>query len=258
MPANSRPPVSCYIRALNEEVRIEATVRAALKAVSEVVVVDSGSTDGTVRQAEAAGARVIHQDWLGGGHQKRVGEDACQHDWLLDLDADEVVTGDLADEIRALFRDGQPAANVYRIPLQYVDPSGWVWRRARAPRRNKLYDRSKVRQPADATWDQFKVPDGLTVGSLKSPLLHYTFDSIEQLVRKQIATETRRADALDAEGASAGALKVFLGLPWSFFRLYMIRGRWKEGCYGFLFAVITAFTHWYRYAILYERKRISD
>ncbi len=102
----------------------------------------------------------MEQEWQGGGHQKHVGEDACRHDWLLDLDADEIVSDELAREVRALFAGGGPDANVYRLSLVTVDPSGRIWRTARAPRRAKLYDRRKVRMPAHGAWDQFRIPPG--------------------------------------------------------------------------------------------------
>lgn len=254
MTDGERPPVSCYIRTLNEEARIGATVRAALTAAREVVVVDSGSSDGTVAAAEAEGARAIEQAWLGGGHQKRVGEDACRHDWLLDLDADEVVSEDLAREIRGLFGGREPDADVYRLALVNVDPTGRVWRRARAPRRAKLYDRRKVRMPAHGAWDQFQIPAGLRVRRLDGPLLHYAFDDIAHLSRKQGSAMVRRVRFLDGERASSTALKVYAGLPYFFFRNYVLRRRWREGAYGFMFSLTTAYNHWLRYAILHERR----
>ena len=133
MTAEELPPISCYIRTLNEVARIGATVRAALHVAREVVVIDSGSNDGTVAVAEAEGARVIDQTWLGGGFQKRVGEDTCRHDWLLDLDADELLSEELGREIRDIFAEGEPDADVYRLALVTVDPAGRVWRKSRAP-----------------------------------------------------------------------------------------------------------------------------
>lgn len=254
MTDGERPPVSCYIRTLNEEARIGATVRAAFAVAREVVVVDSGSSDGTVATAEAEGARVLEQAWLGGGHQKRVGEEACRHDWLLDLDADEVVTEELAKEIGNLFADGEPTADVYGIALTFVDPSGRVWRRARAPRRNKLYDRRKVRQPAHGAWDQFRIPDGLVAHRLDGPLLHYAFDDIAHLSRKQGAAMVRRVRFLDSGRSTSTALKVYAGLPYFFFRNYVLRRAWREGAYGFMFSLTTAYNHWLRYAMLHERR----
>src|SRR6201999_1034790 len=100
------PPISCYIRAKNEERKIADVIRAVRLAVDEVVLIDSGSTDRTVALAEEAGARVVHQDWLGYGAQKRFAESQCKHDWLLALDADEVISPEFSEELRALFAAG--------------------------------------------------------------------------------------------------------------------------------------------------------
>lgn len=253
--AGEPPPISCYIRTLNEESRIGAAVQAVLAVAREVVVVDSGSTDGTVAAAKAAGAQVVEQPWLGGGHQKRVGEDACRHDWLLDIDADEIVSEDLAREIRDLFDEGEPDADVYRLPLVTVDPSGRVWRRARAPRRSKLYDRRKIRMPAHGAWDQFRIPAGLRVRRLDGALLHHAFDDLGHLSRKQGSAMVRRVRFLEDGRLSSTALRVWFGLPVFFLRNYLLRGQWREGRYGFLFALTAAYNHWLRHAMLYERQR---
>ena len=254
---DARPPISCYIRTLDEEPRIARCVGAALAVAREAVVVDSGSTDGTVAAAEAAGARVIRQAWLGGGHQKRVGEEACRHDWLLDLDADEVVSEALAGEIRALFDGGEPPAAVWRLPLMTVDPSGRVWRRARTPRRAKLYDRRRIRMPAHGAWDQLQVPPGLAVGRLSGPLFHRAFDDIAHLQAKQAGAMARRVRFLDPPPRRSTALKVRFGFPLFFLRNYLQRRQWREGAWGFLFAFVTAYNHWLRYAMLHERERLA-
>ncbi len=87
---------------------IGRAIAAARDAVAEVVVVDSGSTDATLAIAEAAGARVFRQEWLGNGRQKRFAEDQCRNDFVLDLDADEVVTPALAAEFAHCLPPGRP------------------------------------------------------------------------------------------------------------------------------------------------------
>ena len=94
MPAN--PPISVYIRAKNEERMIREVIRAAFQIGDEVLVIDSGSSDRTIEITEAEGARVIRESWHGWGKQKRIGEEAARHDWLFDLDADEIITPELA------------------------------------------------------------------------------------------------------------------------------------------------------------------
>src|SRR5918998_2158533 len=110
-------PVSVFIIAKNEADRIGDTIRAVRDLTDDLIVVDSGSTDGTQAVAETLGARVIHNAWPGYGPQKRFAEELCRHPWLLNLDADEVVPPDLAAEIRGLFMDGEPGRQAYRIRI---------------------------------------------------------------------------------------------------------------------------------------------
>src|SRR5690606_33257698 len=93
-----REGLSCCIIAENEGDRIARCIEAVRGIVDEVVVVDSGSKDDTVAKAEALGARVIYNAWVGYGPQKRFAEDCAQNDWILNLDADEIVTPELARE----------------------------------------------------------------------------------------------------------------------------------------------------------------
>ena len=111
----NRLPLSCFIIAKNEADRIVRTIRAVKDWAGEIVVIDSGSTDGTQALAEAEGARVIFNAWPGFGQQKRFGETQCRNEWLINLDADEVVSPKLAAEIQALFGRGEPALAVYAL-----------------------------------------------------------------------------------------------------------------------------------------------
>src|SRR5918998_4766157 len=115
-------PVSIFIIAKNEADRIGDTIRAVRSLTDDLVVVDSGSSDGTQALAASLDARVIHNAWPGYGPQKRFAEDECRHDWLLNLDADEVVPPELAANIRALFAKGEPPLPAYRIGIAEIFP----------------------------------------------------------------------------------------------------------------------------------------
>ncbi|MEO1719914.1 MAG: glycosyltransferase family 2 protein, partial [Pseudomonadota bacterium] len=190
---DQRPPLSCYIRTKNEASRIEATVKSALQVAREVVVVDSGSTDETRSIAEAAGARVIVNPWPGNGHQKRFAEEAATHDWLLDLDADEVVTEPLAKEIAALFDPGTPSQSVYAIPMALKVPVAPVWTNFFITYRNKLYDKRNWRMPAHAAWDQLELPGNVRPPQLTELIIHYHFTEFGQLVTKMNSVSSTRA-----------------------------------------------------------------
>ncbi|CAA9321253.1 MAG: Possible glycosyltransferase 2 fused to TPR-repeat domain, partial [uncultured Microvirga sp.] len=96
-------PISIFLIARNEADRIGDVIRAVRDLSDDIVVVDSGSTDGTQSVAEALGARVIFNPWKGFGPQKRFAEEQCRHEWLLNLDADEVVPPKLKAEIREAY-----------------------------------------------------------------------------------------------------------------------------------------------------------
>lgn len=232
-------------------------VRAALQVCDEVLVVDSGSADATQAIAEAAGARVITNAWPGNGHQKRVGEDACRHDWLLDLDADEIVTPALAAEIAALFADGEPAARVYRTPMAVVPPF-LPEARFGVVQRAKLYDRRAVRQPADPVWDQFTIPAGVATGALANPLLHYAYRDAEHLTGKLNGYSSLQAREKKPKSRGELALRVLFGFPFYFARRYLFEGLVFKGVYGFAFTAMTAHGRWLRDVKMYERHLAAD
>lgn len=249
------PPLSAYIRAKNEARMISEIVRAALAVADEVVVVDSGSTDETIRLAEEAGARVIRQDWLGNGRQKRFAEDQCRHNWLLDLDADEVVTPELAADIRALFMSGEPAFSIYRTPVAIAPPVGKPWIGFGGVVRHKLYDRRIVRAPDHSAWDQFDIPSGIRVGALQSSILHYAFEDASHLVDKLNRNSSTRANELAPKPLPVLVLRIFFGMPFYVAKRYLLDGLFRGGVYGFAFSVMSGFGRWMRDVKMYERLR---
>src|SRR5690554_2629583 len=96
-------PLSVYYITHNEEARLPESIEKVKGWADELIVVDSGSTDSTCKIAEAAGARVVHRDWEGFASQKAFAASLCTHAWVLDLDADEVLSDELVTNIRALF-----------------------------------------------------------------------------------------------------------------------------------------------------------
>lgn len=246
-------PLSAFIRTKNEARMISDVVRAARAVADEVVVVDSGSTDDTVALAEAAGARVVRQSWLGNGRQKRFAEDQCRHDWLLDLDADEVVTPALAAEIAALFAAGAPPVRLYRTPVAIAPPVGAPWEGFGGVIRHKLYDRRAVRAPDHEAWDQFDLPEGEPVGALTAPILHYAFADAAHLIDKLNRNSTTRANALDPKPLPVLILRIFFGLPFYVGKRYLLDGLFRGGVYGFAFSMMSGFGRWMRDVKMFER-----
>ncbi len=236
----NRLPVSCFIIAKNEADRIVRTIRAVRPWVDEVVVVDSESTDDTVRLAASEGCRVITQRWLGFGGQKRFGEDQCRNNWVLNLDADEVVTPALRDEIIALFAHGFPPYVAYGMPLEHIYPNA---ERPRPWARDhwyvRLYDRRVVRFRDSAVHDTVVMHEH-AVGALRAPAYHYSFRSYEDL-----KTKLEERMALSAKHANCSSSAKLLArraieFPVNFFKYYIVRRHFTGGADGLRYAWIQA------------------
>lgn len=177
-------PLSVFVITLNEADRLGATLEAARQVSDDIVVVDSGSTDETVQVAKDLGARVIHNDWHGFGPQKRFAEEQCRHDWLLNLDADEVLSDQAIAEIKALFANGTPTKPGYYLNVVTIYP-GKTRPRPFADfyRINRLYDRSKMRYSESRTDDRV-MDGGQELGQINGPVWHYSFRQLADIAPK--------------------------------------------------------------------------
>lgn len=255
VPPRSQLPISCFIIALNEADRITATITSVRDLVEEIIVIDSGSTDGTVAVATAAGARVIHNAWPGFGQQKRFAEDQCRNSWLLNLDADEVLSERLRNEIRGLFVVGEPALAAYGMWAQIVYPGHTKPRPfARDLYVHRLYDRRKVRFADKTLHDSVEV-GGLPVGRFDGDLLHFSVRSLDDLIAK--GDERAGYNALHAKPKSRGqlALRIVTEFPLSFLKFYLLRLHFTGGLMGFQYSMILAFYRFVRMVRMYARTR---
>ena len=127
----SELPITCYIRTLNEERMIADVITAAKKICNEVIIIDSLSIDKTKSISLSLGAHVFEQPWLGNGFQKRVGEEKAKNNWVLDIDADEVVTDEMAEEIKNIFEKDTSDIDGFLTPIITVPPFGRPWYKTR-------------------------------------------------------------------------------------------------------------------------------
>ena len=223
-------PLSCTIIAKNEADRIARCIEAVRPVADDIVVVDSGSSDDTVAIAEKLGARVVFRSWDGFGPQKRFAEDQAKHDWILNLDADEVLSPALADEIKALLAKS-PALKAYRFKQVTVYP-GHDAPRLWADYHNyvRLYDRRAVRFRDSLTHDTVDL--GTTrAGQLQNTALHFSFRSLEHVRRKLDSYTDLQARELKKQRWQLH-LRRPIEYPVLFFRYYVLRRHFTGGLYG--------------------------
>lgn len=248
-----RLPVSCFIIAQDEADRIARTIRSVRALVDEVVVVDSGSTDGTQDIARAEGVRVIVNAWPGFGQQKRFAEAQCRNDWLLNLDADEVVSSELADELAVFLASGSPRHAVYGIDILDVysgQERPRIW--ARDYHALRLYDRTRARF-ADSTLFDAVDPGSEPVGHLKGAVYHFSMRSFDDFIRKADARAAYNAEHAKPKPRWVLTLRLITEFPIAFFKLYFGRRHFTGGVAGFQVAMIGAFYRFVRIVRMLER-----
>ncbi len=249
------PLLSIFIIARDEADRIERTIEAVRSLSDDIVLVDSGSNDGTQDLAARLGARVIPNPWPGYGLQKQFAEDQCRHDWLLNLDADEVVPPAMVAEIAALFAGSGPAADAYELRIAEIFPG------ERAPHRFayalapvRLYRRDKGRYSPSPVHDRVDLAPGARIARLKGTVHHYSVRSLGEQMSKLNSYSDAQADDLDKRGVWLSVFRLAVEFPANFIKAYIGRRHALRGVYGFMTAMNYAFYRYLRVAKHWERR----
>lgn len=249
-------PISVFIIAKDEADRIPVVIRAVRDWADEVIVIDSGSEDDTVAVSEKLGARAVFNAWRGYGPQKVFGEGQCRNDWLLNLDADEEISPELASEIRGLFRNGDPDCVAYTLPILPLYPfqdRGHPWTAFHHPVR--LYRRDRAGFKDELVHDTVVVREG-RVGHCKGMVIHRSFRSLAHHVDKVNGYSSAQAEVLASRGRNPSLLALLLTPVLAFFKQYILRREFVNGVDGIVVSHMYAFQRFIRLAKTRERQRL--
>lgn len=220
----------------------------------EVVVVDSGSTDGTLELCRARGCRVFERAWNGYVEQKAFALAQCTQPWILNLDADEEVSPELRDEIQGLLRcdAASPLAEDGFELIRVVFYLGRWWRKGgwHPEWRLRLARRDRVTWHGEEPHEHARVAG--PVRRLRGELRHFTYRDIADQVRRLNTHSTQAAMALHRRGRSARTRDWIFRPVARFFRFYVLRKGWREGWPGFVAAGMEAFYAFLKYLKLAE------
>lgn len=242
---------------LNEAARISDCL-ASLSFCDEVVVLDSGSTDGTVDLVRSAGATLIQRPFSSWNDQKEAGRLASSGEWVLNLDADEVVSPELRQEILDHLSQGIPEEiGGFSMPFRNRLRGEWIKSCGFYPDRHvRLVRRERARWDASAVHDRLVVEG--KIAELEGHVDHYSFESIaDYLEKSNIYAEAFARDAI-ARGARSSTWKIFIHTFGRFVRSYFLRGGFLEGALGLTMAGLQAAGVFQKYVRLWEMQRFPE
>lgn len=241
IPMNS---LSVIIITKNEAKKIVACLKS-VQFADEIIVLDSGSTDDTISLALQYTPQVHCVDWPGFGAQKNRALNMCHNEWILSLDADEQVTPKLQHEIQQILQKNPPIA-AFKIPRKSKYCDKWIkygdWRNDDCLR---LFRRDHARFKEVPVHEELIVKG--EVQTLKQPLLHYSFDNLEEVLRKVNSYSSLSALHKHKGGKKSSLKKAIIHGLWTFFRGYILKLGFLDGKMGFLLAFSNAEGCYYRY-----------
>lgn len=241
-------PFSACIITFNEEENIARCLQSLQGLTDDIVVVDSHSTDNTVKIADSMGARVLLRKFTGYGEQKYYAQEAAKNDWVFSIDADEEVSENLAKKIREVLTAPKHDAYTVNILTNYC--GRWIYHCGWYPQpKIRLWNRKKASMLNDKVHEGIKLTDeNGTVGKLNADLNHYSVKTISQHLKK-IEHYSEMGAKFDVErGKQCSLLKLFIAPKWQFFWEYIVRLGFLDGYQGFVLCKNSSMASFVKYA----------
>jgi len=241
--------ISVFIITYNEEKIIEQCLKKLIWA-DEIIVVDSKSSDNTVAICEKYGALVFLKDFENYGKQKQFALNKTKNNWVLSLDADEVLSDELINEIRSLDLNKNNFQG-YFIPRTHV----FLNKIFRYGSENKkpilrFFDKTK------GSFIENKVHETIVVkgklGKLNSEMLHFTVFDFGNAVKKQIKYSLLGGEFLFEKNKKVSIFKVIIKFPFEFIRVYFFQRNFLNGYEGFIWSMLASYSSFIKYAKLFD------
>lgn len=256
--------LSILVPVFNEEKNLTACLESIRDIADEIYVVDSFSTDKTLEIARAFNARIDQHVYVNSAAQKNWAIPRCSHEWIFIIDADERMTPELRDEVKALLeRPTGPELDGYFVIRRNfflggeIKHGGWETNDCQ-----RLFKRSMGRYAerdvhADVRVTEGAIPAGKPgrSGHLKARLDHITcsLDGLNRYFQRFNRYTTQAAERYHREGRKPHIWNFFLHPGWEFFKMYILKLGILDGIPGLAVCAFCAFTRFVRYVKLYAR-----
>lgn len=246
IPHKQLPPISVTMLTKNSSRYIEACL-SSLVDFDEVVVLDNGSTDDTLEIAQRfANVKIFTSEFIGFGPLKNLAQTHASHDWILSIDSDEVLTPELRQAIQNTIFDEQCIYGFNRLNHfkgQPVHCCGWDKDTVK-----RIYNKTRTQFDNAQVHESIQM-QGLTLTTIRGNLLHYSYDSIEELIDKLQKYSTLWAEQNYQKKTSSMFKAVYKSL-FAFLKNYILQKGILHGSIGLLISVCAAFGVFAKYAKL--------
>ena len=235
----------------NEEKRLKQTLNA-LKWVDEIVVVDSGSIDKTVDIARDFTDKVYMKPWVGYGKQKNFALSKVNSEWVFSIDADEIVTKELVEEIKKAIKNDEYDGYLINTQLVFLGKPlrfGGVYPdyHLRLFKRKKgIFVESEVHEKINLNGKKAK---------LSGKILHYSYENLYDYLQKFNNYTTLFAKQKASEKKRANSIYPFLRFGGELFKRFILKLALLDGYPGILYAFLSSFYSFMKYAKLYEMEK---
>jgi glycosyltransferase involved in cell wall biosynthesis len=248
------PKLSATVITHNEENNIRRCL-SSVDWADEIVVVDSGSTDDTKKIASELTQKIFDIKWEGFGKAKDFARDKASHQWILSLDADEMITEDLRKEIQKAI-ESEEAFDGYYIPRKSNFLGKWIRHGGWYPDHVlRLFKKDKAKFKHSVVHEKVEVK-GKT-GYLRNHLLHYTDPNLDHYLGKLNKYTSLSAEELLRKGKRATFMDIVLRPLMGFFKMYFAKRGFLDGLHGLILAVSSAFHVFSKYVKLWHLGSLS-
>jgi len=239
----------------NEERILGKTLDAIKDLADEIIIIDSGSTDSTIEIAKSKGAKVFLEEWKGFGPQKNSVIEKCSGEWILLIDADEVVSPELKEKIKEIIEKNEN--KVYEInrcsvcfgkELKY---GGWSNQYA-----TRLWKKGSVKVSDNLVHEEFLTE--LPKEKIKEKIYHYTYLTLSDYIARFDRYTTLGAEEYLKRGKKASFFNIVINPFFKFVRMYILRLGFLDGLEGLIIAIFSGMYTMTKYFKLRELERTQE
>jgi glycosyltransferase involved in cell wall biosynthesis len=245
-------PLSVALISYNEENNIVRTLESITDIASEIIVVDSGSTDRTRQVAELYGAKVYLEEWKGFVEQKNSALKKCSEEWIIFLDCDEVPDEILIQNIKKVVLNSQKNGYILDRRTYYLGKlMNFAW--------HPDYKLRLVKRSANPQWTGLNLHERLIVegevAKLKGKLIHYSFLNLSHHFSKTVKYAKSSAESYYQAGKRFRMTNLLFNPFFAFIKLYFINLGFLDGVRGLIAGISSYFGTFLKYSYLWELER---